>query len=203
VPTTPARIGRPPATSRDDIERAAIQLFLDVGFDATTVDDIAAAAGIGRRTFFRYFASKNDIVWGRFDEGLQRLEASLADAPPDRPVADVLREAVVRVNAFPAEQLDVHRQRMTLILTVQSLQAHSTLMYAAWRDVVASYVARRLDLQPDDLIPRLAGHVLLGAAVAAYEQWLSRRDVSLTDLLDEAVRHSTRVIPPAQPAADA
>jgi mycofactocin system transcriptional regulator len=195
VSPIPARVGRPPATTREDIERVAIQLFTDAGFDATTVDDISSAAGIGRRTFFRYFASKNDVVWGRFDEGLHGLEAALATASADRPVADVLREAVVAVNAFPPEQLDVHRQRMTLILTVQSLQAHSTLMYASWRDVVARYVAGRLGLRPDDLVPQLSGHVLLGAAVTAYEQWLSRPGVSLGDVLDEAVRHAARVIP--------
>src|SRR4051812_41921439 len=63
--------GRPPVSSRAAIERVAFTLFARQGFDETTVEDIAAAAGISRRTFFRYFASKNDVVWGEFDRGLE------------------------------------------------------------------------------------------------------------------------------------
>src|SRR3954451_1450954 len=161
------RVGRPPATTREEIEREAMRLFTTRGFDPTTVDEIAAAAGIGRRTFFRYFGSKNDVVWGRFDEGLAQLRATLDAAPADRPIVDVRREAIVAFNALPPAQVPVHRQRMALILGVDSLQAHSTLMYAEWRHVIAEYVSSRTGDRPDDLLPRLAGHVLLGAAVTA------------------------------------
>jgi len=188
------RVGRPPATTREEIEREAMRLFTARGFDATTVDDIAAAAGIGRRTFFRYFGSKNDVVWGRFDEGLARLRERLAAAPLDRPLADVLREAIVEFNALPTEQVAVHRQRMTLILGVDSLQAHSTLMYAEWRRVVADYVARRTGSASDDLLPRLAGHVLLGAAVTAYERWLDDPRAELAALLDATLSRATAVL---------
>jgi TetR/AcrR family transcriptional regulator, regulator of mycofactocin system len=188
------RVGRPPATTRDDIERVAMRLFTTHGFDATTVDDIAAAAGIGRRTFFRYFGSKNDVVWGRFDEGLIQLRASLATAPTDRPLTDVLRDAIVAFNALPPDQVPVHRQRMALILGVDSLQAHSTLMYAEWRRVVAEFVAGRTGERPDDLLPRLAGHLLLGAAVTAYEQWLADPAADLSRLLDRTVAQAGRAL---------
>ena len=186
------RVGRPPATTPDALERVAMRLFSARGFDATTVEDIAAAAGIGRRTFFRYFASKNDVVWGRFDEGLTQLRASLAAAPADRPVADVLRDAVVAFNALAPDETAVHRQRMSLILSVPSLQAHSTLMYAEWRHVVADFVAARTASRATDLLPRLVGHLMLGAAVAAYEQWLDDPSARLPELLDTAVSRGGR-----------
>src|SRR4051794_15686579 len=165
--------GRPPVTTRLEIERVALALFADRGFDATTVEDIAAAAGISRRTFFRYFASKNDVVWGRFDAELERFRATLAATPLDLPLSDALRRAIVDFNAIPPEQVPVHRQRMTLILTVASLQAHSTLMYAEWRRIVTEFVAVRTGAAPGGIGPRLAGHVMLAAAVTAYEQWLA------------------------------
>jgi mycofactocin system transcriptional regulator len=193
------RVGRPPATTREDIEREAMRLFTAHGFDATTVDDIATAAGIGRRTFFRYFASKNDVVWGSFDVGLARLRAGLAAAPADRPPADVLREEIVAFNALPPDQVPVHRQRMALILGVDSLQAHSTLMYAEWRQVVTEFVARRTGARPDDLLPRLAGHVLLAAAVTAYEQWLADPRADLAALLDATIGRATAVLSAAPP----
>ena len=185
---TEGRAGRRPATSRADIERVAIRLFDERGYDDTTVDDIATAAGIGRRTFFRYFPSKNDVVWGNFGEGLAKLRAQLAAASPDQPFMDALRDAVVAFNRMDPEQVPLHRRRMALILHVSALQAHSTLMYAAWRNVVAEFVARRFDRQPDDFLPQLVAHTVLGACVAAYEQWLRDADSDLGALLDDAIR---------------
>ena len=179
--------GRPPVTTRDELERVAMLLFSERGFDATTVDDIAAAAGIGRRTFFRYFGSKNDVVWGRFAEGLTDFRASLAATNADVPLGEALRQAIVAFNALAPEQVAVHRQRMSLILTVSSLQAHSTLMYAEWRAAVSDFVATRTGAGPEDLMPRLAGHLMLGAAVSAYEQWLADDAADLARLLDTTV----------------
>lgn len=181
-------------TTPEDIEREAMRLFTARGFDETTVDEIAAAAGIGRRTFFRYFGSKNDVVWGRFDDGLAQLRANLAAAPGDRPTVDVLREAIVAFNALPRAQVPVHRQRMALILGVDSLQAHSTLMYTEWRQVIAEFVASRTGDRADDLLPRLAGHLLLGAAVTAYEQWLADPRADLSELLDRTVAQAGRAL---------
>ncbi|MDQ1698108.1 MAG: TetR/AcrR family transcriptional regulator, regulator of mycofactocin system [Frankiaceae bacterium] len=189
-----ARVGRPPATTGDALEAVAMRLFVTQGFDTTTVEDIAAAAGIGRRTFFRYFASKNDLVWGRFAEGLTEFREHLDGTPADLPTATALREAIVAFNALPPDQVPVHRQRMSLILTVSSLQAHSTLMYAEWRGIVAEFVATRVGGNPDDPLPRLAGHLMLGAAVAAYEQWLADPAVELTDVLDLAVARAGRFL---------
>ena len=175
-------------SSREDIERVAMRLFTERGFDATTVDDIAAAAGISRRTFFRYFGSKNDVVWGRFAEGLADLRATLAATPAEVPLADALRAAIVAFNALPAEQVPLHRQRMTVIFSAESLLAHSTLMYAEWRAVIAEFVAQRTS---DALLPRLAGHLMLGAAVTAYEQWLDDPAADLAALLENTVTRVT------------
>ena len=178
--------GRPPATTAGRLEAIALQLFVKDGFDATTVDDIAAAAGIGRRTFFRYFDSKNDVVWGDFETGLAQLAASLRDSEPATSLADALTDAVVRFNRLPPGAVPAHRQRMALILRVPALQAHSTLQYAAWRAVISEFAAERLGLPVGSLRPQLVGHVALGAAVAAYEQWLADEQTDLAALLRES-----------------
>jgi mycofactocin system transcriptional regulator len=183
--------GRPPASSRDAIERVALALFTQRGFDDTTVDDIAAAAGIGRRSFFRYFGSKNDVVWGEFDTGLERFRAALAGTPADAPWPSALRLAVVDFNRLDTDHVAVHRDRMELILHVPALQAYSTLMYARWRAVVREFVATRTGAKPDDFHPRLVGHAALAAAVAAYEQWLTDPATDLLELLDAAMRWAT------------
>ncbi|HVV29608.1 MAG TPA: mycofactocin system transcriptional regulator [Mycobacteriales bacterium] len=165
-------VGRRPVSSPQAIEKAAFALFDRNGFEATTVDDIAHAAGIGRRTFFRYFASKNDVVWGDWQGALIRMRRQLAAAPVGAPLAEVLRDAVVGYNRIEPSQVSQHRRRMELVLHVPALQAHSTLRYAEWRDVVADFVATRTDQRSTDLLPQLTAHAALGAAVTAYEQWL-------------------------------
>ncbi len=181
------QVGRPRVSSRDDVERVAMQLFSECGFDATTVDDIAAAAGISRRTFFRYFGSKNDVVWGRFAAGLDGLRTALQATPAEVPLGEALCAAIVAFNALPPDQVPLHRQRMAVIFAAESLLAHSTLMYAEWRAVVTEFVAQRVGEPVTALFPRLLGHLMLGAAVAAYEQWLADDAADLAALLDQAL----------------
>ena len=94
--------GRPASTTRQHVARAALDLFARQGYDETTVDQIAAAVGISRRTFFRYFESKPDVVWGEFDAELGRLRDRLAEAPDGEPLMDVLRRSVIATNRFGA-----------------------------------------------------------------------------------------------------
>jgi len=187
-PATPAqrRVGRRPVTSRSEIEHIALDLFTHNGFDTTTVDEIAAAAGIGRRTVFRYYASKNDIPWGAFDEQLDRMRATFAGLPSDLPVMTGVRIAVLDFNDVAPDEQPWHRSRLRLILDTPALQAHSTLRYAEWRQVVADYAALRLGLPADGLVPQTIGHASLGVALAAYERWLHEGAGDLRDLLDVA-----------------
>ena len=139
----PAQLGRRRITSRAELEHVAFELFDRQGFEGTTIDDIAVAAGIGRRTFFRYFPSKNDIPWGAFETELDRMRAWLAACPPQWPLMDAIRLAIVDFNQVPPADERWHRRRMQLILGVPVLQAHSTLRYAEWRQVIADFVAER------------------------------------------------------------
>jgi TetR/AcrR family transcriptional regulator, regulator of mycofactocin system len=179
--------GRRRITSRAELERVALDLFSSRGFDETTVDDIAAAAGIGRRTFFRYYASKNDAVWGDFDAQLAQLRTWFDECGRDVPLMDAVHAAVVTFNRLPKDQEPWHRRRMALILTTPALQAHSTPMYARWRAVIAEFAAGRTGARAEDLLPQLIAYAALGAAVAAYDQWLRDEDAELEPLLDVAM----------------
>jgi mycofactocin system transcriptional regulator len=189
MPTTegPAR-GRPAATSRQDVARAALELFARRGYDETTVDDIAAAVGISRRTFFRYYETKPDVVWGEFDAELVRLRDRLAEAPADAPLLDVLRRSVMATNRFGAGELDELRIRMVLISTVPSLVAHSAVRYEEWCDVVAGFAATRLGGAPGDLGPQTVARASLGAAMAAFACWARGDGGDLVAEVDRAFR---------------
>lgn len=174
-------------TSHAEIEQVALRLFTLNGFEKTTLGDIANELGIGRRTLFRYYVSKNDIPWGQFDQGLDAFRLTLAAMPTDIPLHEAIHRGVLAFNSFDESALLQHRQRMRLILTTPALQAHSALRYADWRRVIAEYVADRTMLTPDDLFPRTIGHVSLALALAAYEHWLGENDVPLLSAIDETM----------------
>ena len=184
----PAPVGRRRITSRAELEHVAFELFDARGFQGTTIDDIASAAGIGRRTFFRYFPSKNDVPWGNFEDELDRMRRHLKASSPHTPLMDAIRMAVVDFNRVSADEARWHRRRMELILRVPTLQAHSTLRFAAWRQVIADFVAERTGLAAGSLLPSTIAYAMLGVAVAAYEEWLEQPGADLSGLLDTAMR---------------
>ncbi|TQK30658.1 TetR family transcriptional regulator [Arthrobacter sp. SLBN-53] len=179
-----SRVGRRPSTNQDHITDVALELFTTHGFDEVSVDDVAKAAGIARRTLFRYYPSKNAIPWGDFDAYLNHMRQLLDDADPTAGVGEALRTALLAFNEF--DDKDRHRRRMRLILKTDALQAHSMTMYAGWRAVVADYVARRRGEHADGLVPQTAAWTLLGVALTAYEQWLGDESVSLARLLGDS-----------------
>ncbi len=183
--------GRPPSTTHDAVALTALHLFAEHGFEETTVDDIAAASGISRRTIFRYYASKNDMVWGDFDWVLDRLRAELAATGPDEPIMEAMARAVIASNRYEDDQLPELRIRLTLISTVPALQAHSMLRYADWRRVVAEFIAQRLGQEPDDLIPEAVGWTALGASMAAFVHWVHNPGEDLEKNLERSYRYLT------------
>lgn len=186
VTLTATRLGRQRTTSRAELSRIALSLFIERGFDRTTVDDIAAAAGVGRRTVFHYFASKNDLPWGDFDAGLDGMRRFLRELPADMSVVEAISVAVVEFNRFPDEDISHHRERMKLLLEVPALQAHSALRYAAWRAVLSEFAAERLGLEEASLEPQAIARVFLGISLSAYEQWLRDEGSDLIVVLQEA-----------------
>jgi mycofactocin system transcriptional regulator len=181
-----SRLGRRRSTTRGHIADVAIDLFTARGFDAVNVDDVAAAAGIARRTVFRYYASKNAIPWGDFDVHLSDLQ-DLLDAVDDQvSLRDALRGALLAFNTYSPEEAVRHRERMRVILETAELQAYSMTMYAGWREVIAGFVARRCRRPVDDLGAQAVGWMMLGVALAAYENWLADAAVALPDAIGEA-----------------
>lgn len=180
-----ASVGRPEVTSHAAIEQAAFALFRERGFEATTLDAIADAVGVGRRTLFRYYRSKNDIPWGQFDRTLAGFRDILDRAPEELDLYDAVGRAVVEFNRFSVDASPPHEERMRLILETPALQAHSALRYGEWRQVIAEYAATRLGVRPDALEPRLLGHVALALAMTAYELWLEDPQRSLAELLTQ------------------
>lgn len=195
-----SRAGRRRSTTQDHIAGVAIDLFAARGFDAVSVDDVAAAAGISRRTLFRYYASKSAIPWGDFDSHLQHLRDLLKTLSAEVSLGDALREALLTFNTYAEDEMTEHRQRMRVILETEELQAYSMTMYAGWRAVIAEFVADRLDVRTSHLMPQTVAWLMLGVALSAYENWLADESVSLREAIATAFEVARPGLDALQPA---
>lgn len=182
------RRGRPPGTTARELELIALRLFTEQGFEETTVEQIAATAGVSRRTFFRYYESKTAILWYQFDGEIARLRATFAAVADDLPLMDAIRAAVIGVNAYRAEDVPELRTRMNLIGSVPALQASAAPHYDAWERAVGEFTAARLSRPADSLYPLTISRTTLAACRAAFDHWVASADHDLTTDLDLALR---------------
>jgi mycofactocin system transcriptional regulator len=182
-----SRRGRPPGTSARELELIALRLFTAQGFEATTVEEIAAAAGVSRRTFFRYFDSKAAVLWHEFDGEVDALRATFAEIPDDVPMMRAIREAVVAVNRYRADDVAELRTRMSLIGSIPALQASAGPHYDAWELAVSEFAAARLGQPADSLYPLTIGRTTLAACRAAFDTWVKGADADLTVFLEAAL----------------
>jgi mycofactocin system transcriptional regulator len=182
------RRGRPPGTSARELELIALRLFTEHGVEQTTVEEIAAAAGVSRRTFFRYFDTKAAVLWHEFDHEVQALRAAFADVPNDVGLMDAIRQVVVAVNHYRAEDVPELRARMNLIGSVPALQASAAPHYDDWERAVSEFTGARLRRPADSLYPLAIGRTTLAACRTAFDLWVTRADADLTYYLDLALR---------------
>jgi len=184
--------GRPPSTTRRQLQQIAIEMFSAQGYDEVTIEALAAAAGIGRRTFFRYFGSKADALMADFDQEVERLRSALAGSDPGLPVMDAIRLAIVAVNDYHAQDLAQFRQRLQLQHSNPALLANGILHYERWQAVVAEFAAARLGQPADGLQPQVIARSVFGAAYAGFMSWLADDSGDLSPRLDAALRTLTK-----------
>ncbi len=165
----------------------ALRLFAEHGFDETPVEQIATEAGVSRRTFFRYFDSKTDVLWHNFDNEVTELRSALAATPTDLPLLTAIRMAVLSVNRYTAGDVPELRARMSLINSTSALAASATAHYDAWEQAVIDFAAERADTAGTGLLPRAVGRATLAVCRAAYECWMDQADTDLTSYLDRAL----------------
>ena len=173
--------------TRAAIQEHALRLFEAQGYDATTVEQIAAAAEVSPATFFRYFRTKEDVVIeDDYDPLLAAaLEKAPADLPPLRAIRYALREAFTEITPEEMEQV---LSRTKLIMSVPALRARSLENLLATIDAVAPPLAARLGRPESDRTVR----VLVGAAVGAWLtvilEWLASDGATdLPTLMDSAL----------------
>lgn len=173
-----------------EIRKAAMQLFLERGFDATTVDQIAEAAGISRRSFFHYFPTKEDVVFGDLAALGETLRAALEARPATESAWDALRAALKTLGpADPSPEVTLAIARM--YRDTPSLRARHLEKHLRWQELLAPDITRRLPTRrragPDPR-PRAIIAAALACLDIAIDAWLeSGGRADPEQLWDEAV----------------
>jgi AcrR family transcriptional regulator len=175
-----------------ELTEVAQDLFVDSGYEATTVEAIADAAGMSKRTFFRYFASKEDLVIGKYNLFGDRLVEALADRPQDEPAWESLR---VILHVFDEYYDDPHKRARSAAM--EAIVQSSPSLNAAYLDklsrmqkMLAAEIRTRLLLQSTGADPR--PEALVGSAfaclVAAKASWqASDKSRAFSELLDKTM----------------
>lgn len=177
---------RSPGERARHLEGVALELFTSRGYDATTVDDLALAGGVGRRTFFRYFPTKLDVVLGRLDEQRDALARALAEDPADPDPVAAARRAFAAVNRYAPRELPGLRRRLRLMVDVPELEARATVRYRDWERLLAADAARRWGVATDALRPQVLARAEVAAMRGVFAVWLERPDVDLEAMVGEA-----------------
>jgi AcrR family transcriptional regulator len=171
------------------IQEHALRLFAEQGYDATTVEQIAAAAEVSPSTFFRYFPTKEDVVLA--DDYDPLLLAAFDAVPPELgPVAAMRHAARAAFGEIDAAEQARVLERTKLTLSVPALRARSLESFAGTIALLAEPIARRLGRDPSDLGARALAGACLGVLLVAVFEWVETDGAKdLTDLIDETLAH--------------
>jgi AcrR family transcriptional regulator len=162
-------MGRWEPNARERLERAALALFAERGYDATTVAEIADRAGLTKSTFFRHFADKREVLFGGQDMLVELFTAAIMSAPPSATTAGCLAAALESsAAAFTAERHDLADQRRAVIAANPELRERELLKRARLSSAMADALRAR---GADETTARLAAEVGVLAFSTAYARW--------------------------------
>lgn len=170
--------------TRETIQRAAIRLFAERGFQGTTVADIAAAAEVAPSTVFTYFPTKEDIIFASWEPFQSSFRERLENRPSGETAIDALRDWAARelpqILTPPADDQVILRR---IVDGDERLQAQERLCLAKFEEALATAIARDLDVAPDAALPRLVA----GAAVGAITSLVTNESHLQSDQRDRQV----------------
>lgn len=175
--------------TRDQLVDAAFRLFSERGFDDVSVAEIAAAVGVSERTFFRYFAAKEDVIFPDSGEKLSHIRQLVAILPPELSLVDGVRRALVAMSEEYKESKDIMLQRAQLVAMTPSLRVYIMQREQEWVEEFATAIAPRMNLdQTNDLRPELAAAMIVTAFRVVLGRWLrSGGEGDMPTMLDQAL----------------
>jgi len=178
---------------RHEIFEAALTRFLAQGYDANTAEDIAEAAGVSRRTFFRYYASKDDVMVKAVDSYGDFLVASVRTAPPDRRPLDLVRHVAVSV-ANTVVALPRTREAMTITLGSPSARRAQLLELEIVTRQLSAAFEKRLGRRAGGRAPYLIASMTMAVLAQTLGTWYEQPDAKIAGIVDDTIAALTSVL---------
>lgn len=171
-PVTPGLRQRKREQTRERLTKVAMELFRTRGYEATTLDDIAAAANISRRSFFHYFASKDDVVLAWQDASTAALIGAITERPPGESMLAAAENALLGL----ARQMDTAETVAVARLKRDNpaLRDREQVKYEKMERAMAEALAKRADGKAEQLRARLVAMITTGAIRIAGDNWLAQ-----------------------------
>ena len=179
---------------RDAIYDAAIELFAKKGFDETTVEEIAERAGISRRSFFRYFESKDDLLAQNTVNCGEILRETVTSCPASLDALEVLREAVLAGVKFTEAQPHTHQIIEIAQRSASARQAHLSRLMEVEDRLASAYAARMKAMSRDYLKPRLLAGITLLINNVATASWFMEEHKDLPTAAKHGFLYLIRVL---------
>jgi AcrR family transcriptional regulator len=176
------------------IQGEAMGLFLERGFDATTLDDIAGAAGVSRRSLFHYFESKEEIVFSAKADLPDLIAEAVGRRPSAEPLLDMVENALMGMAA--RYQTTQTRELARLIRDTPALHAGDQAKYEQVERVLAKALADRKNLPASDLACRVTAASAIGILKLAVEAWVVGEDVGPETFGKAAFAALRRIVAP-------
>jgi AcrR family transcriptional regulator len=154
--------------TRETIARAAHELFVERGYHATTLPDIAEAAEVSTRTIFAYFASKEDILFSDFAVIKDALARALAERPEGEDALETVREFILSSHQVEKSELDARLHR--IIESDETLRSHLRARLAQLEELIAAAIAEDLGARENDLRPQVVAASLIAAFDVLFER---------------------------------
>jgi AcrR family transcriptional regulator len=186
----PARGGRPRASSRRTLEDAASELFLEQGYAGTTIDQIARRAGVGRNTFFNYFATKSDLLWLDVDDTIRALPDALREVPSSLPPSAALLDGVLALaGRHPHRGVPLALSQREAMAAEGEFLASGLGRFLGVAGILGAFLAARSGRAADDPDVRAAANAVTAALATGAGAWaLSGVERgSLVDSVERAV----------------
>lgn len=189
--------------AKERLQLAAIELFLARGYEQTTVQDIAAAAGLTERTFFRHFADKREVLFVGSDVYAATFLRGLEEAPADAPPFELVTAAITAAarDFFPGERRPWSRQRQAVLDANPALQERELLKRSALGDALTAAIRARGVPEAD---ARLAAETGVTAFHISFRQWIAEdEERSLLDIEQDVLTRMAALMPGGAPALPA
>ncbi len=168
------------------VQMHALRLFRELGYNATTVEQIAEAAEISPSTFFRYFPAKEDVL---LRDNYDPVLVAAFEAQPSSlsPLQAVRRAFVSAIADMSADELAIVRERDQLIVSVPELRAAALNNLTQTMQLIAELVAKRVGRKPDDAAVRTFAGAVIGVNISVMLYYAEHPDADFAELLDEAL----------------